>query len=151
MTTRVALIAVLLTVAGCGGPEPAAFDVQITWAVAGGMPTTDGPVTSKEAVTFLAVDKPGRARLVDAWQEGAGDGEVYGRHRFPPHSSAPAVAAYYLGVLINAGWERGVDFEIEEGSPTLRLFGVRHAEAGADGDEIRVALERAKASGSHVP
>jgi hypothetical protein len=142
MRMRIAWIPWLLILLGCGPPEPVTFDATVTFSVVGGKPSSSGPVTSKQAVTFLAVEKAGRTRIVDAWQEGTGADEIYGRHKFPPHCGPSGLASYYTLVLANSGWERGTDYAYDEESATLRFSGIRHLEAGADIDEIRVVVER---------
>lgn len=147
MRRRVAWIPCFLLLLGCGSPEPETFDAHVTFSILGGKPSLGGPVTSKRAVTFLAVEKAGRTPIVNTWQEEAGEGACYGRHNFPPNSGASALASYYVVILANAGWKREADYEFDEQTATLRFFGVRHLDAAADIDEIRIVVQREATSG----
>lgn len=147
MRTRVAWIPCFLLLLGCGSPDPATFDGHVAFSIVGGKPSSDGRVTSKRSVTFLAVEKAGRASIVNTWQEEAGEGALYGRHRFPPHCGASGLASYYVLILANAGWKRGADYDFDEQTATLRFFGVQHLDAAADIDEIRVVVRREGMSG----
>lgn len=146
MCIRVAWITCFLLLLGCGSPGPETFDGHVTFSIIGGKPSSDGRVTSRKAVTFLAVEKAGRTSIVDTWQEDAGEGALYGRHRFPPHCGSSGVVSYYVLILANAGWKRGADYDYdhdyEEQTTTLRFFGVRYLDAAADIDEIRVVVQR---------
>ena len=83
MHKRNAWILCFLLLLGCGSPEPETIDAHVTFSIIGGKPSSDAAVTSEEAVAFLAVEKDGRTPIVNTWQEGAGEGRQYGRHRLP--------------------------------------------------------------------
>jgi len=147
MYERSAWIPCLLLLLACGSPEPETIDAHVTFSIIGGKPSSGGAVTSEVAVVYLTVEKDGRTPIVNTWQEEAGNGRQYGRHRFPPHCGASGVAVYFVGLLQNAGWQLGTDFEFDERAATLRFSGVRHLDAGADLEEIRVSVQREAVSG----
>ena len=140
MRRFVLLLGAALVLAGCGEePETAAFDATVRFRV---RPSEGGgDAVGREATTALAVEKAGRTAVVDAWAEGAPKGTVYGRHRFPPGTTASAMAAYYHGLLRNAGWS-DADVRFERDGALLRLVGVSRLEARADGVETAVEVER---------
>lgn len=103
--------------------------------LAGGDEATNTALTT----VGLAAQKHGRTTIVDAWQDGAGQGEQYGRHKFPRGCTAAAIAGYYQGLLSNAGWT-AADFRVD--GPTIQLFGVENVACTADRSEIKVAVVR---------
>src|SRR5436190_19825005 len=92
-----------LLAAGCGDTAPKPFDGTVTFRVRG-EGSGDSVATTKPATTFLVVEKPGKTSTVDGWEKDAPKGTQYGRHNFPPGVTAAAIAAYYEGLLANAGW-----------------------------------------------
>ncbi len=140
MQTRLFCLGVLLLLCGCGDPEPTLvpFDGSVTFVIEpqGG---SDRPgLVSERTVTYLAVSKRGSTPLVDAWQDATPEGARYGRHAFPAGTSASAIAAYYGGVLANAGWKPDIDFRV--GDASIHLFGIDSLRAGADRSQVRVRV-----------
>jgi hypothetical protein len=143
---HVVLLGGLLAI-GCGGPKATPFDGRVTFAVNAGQSSPDGPVLSQRAITFLSVTKAGRTPIRDGWQEDVAANEQYGRHIFPRGTSAAAMAAYYGGLLSNAGWKEGADFVYDNASATLRFTGVQALDAGDDSDEVGVSVDRTPTPG----
>lgn len=125
----------LVVLAAYSKPVKQPFDAEIAFAVTG------GPDAKTPALTTvsLAARKQGRTPIVDAWQDDAGSGEQYGRHKFPPGCSAAGIAGYYQGLLGNAGWT-GADFEVK--GARIRLFGVEQVACTADDPAVVASVDR---------
>lgn len=136
------VLPLLLTLFACADSADHPFDAVVTFAVAGSGGAS--ATISDQASVFLSAQKPGRKTIVDAWQDGAGEGEQYGRHEFPRGCSASAIAGYFDGLLRNAGWTNA-DYRVDGAS--LSLFGVREVASGADRKEIVVAVVRNERKG----
>jgi len=146
MKTRTLGLACFLLLTACADrdalPDPQLFDATVTFTIVSGREGADRSFLSKQTTTFLAVDKPGRPRMIDGWQEDESKDSRYGRHNFPMGTAAPALAGYYWGALSNAGWKQPTDFHPGEGTSSLHFFGIRSIEAGADSDEVKVTVSR---------
>ena len=142
MHVRFICLGLLLVLCGCGDPEPAReataepFDGTVTFFIKPAAGSERPGMLTETTVTFLQVQKAGRTRFVDAWQDGAPEGTRYGRHRFPPGTTAAAVAAYYGMVLEVEGWKSPADFMAADGS--IHFFGATSLRAGSDRSELRV-------------
>ena len=136
-TTLLLLGAFILS--ACGGSTPEPFAAAVTFSVT----TPDGDLT-KQATTFLAVERPDGVRIIDGWAEDAEEDEVYGRHNLPPHATGPGIVMYYWTLLRNAGWRDDVDFVADPAAGRIAFAGVVGIDAGADTDEIRVVVETPK-------
>lgn len=145
MPTRVFGLAILALLCGCGDPDPAGdpasasepFDGTVTFFIDPGTGKVD-PGLAANTMVFLAVEKAGRTRLVDASQEAAPEGTSYGRHTFPEATTGASVASYYGGVLANAGWKTPTDFHVAGAS--IHFFGVDALRAGADRPDLQVGV-----------
>ncbi len=133
----------LLLLAGCGDPASSPFDATVTFTVRAADGDAHGQI-EEVVTTVLAVEKPGRTTISDAWGEDAPAGTQYGRHKFPPGTTAPAIVGYYEGLFTNAGWT-DTDVRVEREAATIRLFGVTRIDARSDGDQVRVNVDRAAA------
>lgn len=129
------LAMLLVALASCTAPARQPIDAVVTFAIAGG----DDATNTALATVGLAAQKSGREPIVDAWQDELGEGEQYGRHKFPRGCTAAAIAGYYQGLLGNAGWT-AADFRVD--GPTIQLFGVEDVACTADRTEITVAVAR---------
>lgn len=140
MHTRALCLAILALLCGCGDPtsdvEP--VNASVTFFVDPGSGTRDPGLITATTMTFLAVEKTGRTRLVDAWEEAAPEGSRYGRHNFPEGTTAIAVAGYYGAVLANAGWMTPADYVV--GDASIHFFDVGSLRAGADRPELQVTV-----------
>jgi hypothetical protein len=132
MRTSTAVLASLLLLAACGSEEPThVHDANVTFL-------DEAEATEPFTIT-LFVRKPGRTSITHRTEPR--EGEISGRHNFPPHVAGPAIAAYYLGLLNNAGWEHGTDFEVE--GATIRFRGVSEAAAGSNTPAIKATTVHA--------
>ncbi len=142
MAPRVLCLGLLFLLCGCGESEPspkpaaASFDGTVTFFIAPDKGPKRPGTLAETTVAFLAVEKAGRTRFVDAWQDGAPEGSRYGRHRFPAGTTAAAVAAYYSMALEVAGWKSPEDFMASDGS--IHFFGATSLRAGSDRSELWV-------------
>ncbi|MCA8947980.1 MAG: hypothetical protein KDE27_00660 [Planctomycetes bacterium] len=123
--------------AGCGNSAADGNDVILTFAVTGTGTGEAATAISAETTVHLAAKKPQRTTIVDAWQDDAGEGAQYGRHKFPAGTTAPAIAGYFDGLLKNAGWT-DADYRVQ--GVTLSLFGVSDVMCGADRSEVAVTM-----------
>lgn len=138
MQPVVLALAALLLLAGCGDKAPPPADASVTFSFREAEGGTPG-VAEEPFTTVLVAEKPGTKTIVDAWAKDAPAGTICGRHNFPPGTTAAAVAAYYEGLLANAGWTDR-DFRAEPATATLRLFGVTRIESRADGGDLAASV-----------
>lgn len=130
--------AAMLLLAGCGDrAAPATPDQTVTATF--GVKTDDG-VTTKAATTVLVATKPGKIAIVDAWADKAPKGSISGRHNLPPGVTAAAIAAYYEGLLRNAGWSE-LDVRVERSAGRLHFLRRSSAHGWATGDEIELRFQ----------
>jgi hypothetical protein len=131
----VLLSCVALLLLGCGDPPSVAFDRTARFAVR----TADG-VTTKPTGTVLIAAKAGETSIVDAPADQAPPGTVSGRHQFPAGVTAPAIVAYYEGLLRNAGWEEK-DVRVERPEGRLRFVGVTALGVRSGDPEIEAGFQ----------
>jgi hypothetical protein len=101
--------------------------------------TSDG-LTTAPTTTVLVAKKPGKTAVVEVPADEAPKGSVSGRHSFPPGVAAPAIAAYYEGLLRNAGWGEA-DLRVERSTGRLEFLGVGIASGWSDGKEVELRFQ----------
>jgi hypothetical protein len=136
MRVRTICLIGLVTLCSCASEKPTLHDVTVTFQ-------TPEEVT-RPFTTFLAVEKAGRTSIVVDTEPGPD--HVSGRHNFPPHCNAEAIAQYYWVLLRNAGWKEGADLIVEGGQ--IRLLGVDSVSARVTGEEVGVTLEKKETGAS---
>lgn len=128
----------LLLLAGCGDRvAPAAPDQTVTATFS--VKTADG-VTTKATNTVLVVAKAGKTAVVDAWADETPKGSISGRHNFPAGVTAPGIAAYYEGLLRNAGWGE-LDLRVERSAGRLHFLRSSTANGWSAGNEIELRFQ----------
>jgi hypothetical protein len=132
------LLAAMLLFAGCGDrAAPAAPDQTVTATFR--VKTEDG-VTMKATSTVLVAAKLGKIAIVDLSADEAPKGSISGRHNFPAGVTAPAIAAYYEGLLRNAGWGE-VDLRVERSAGRLQFLRGGSVHGWSAGDEIELRFQ----------
>lgn len=128
----------ILLLASCGDPAaPATSDQTVTCTIS--VKTGDG-VTTKPMSVVLVATKSGKIAIGDVSADEAPKGSISGRHRFPPGVTAPAIAAYYEGLLRNAGWGE-MDLRVERSASRLHFLQASSTNGWSAGDEIELRFQ----------
>jgi len=112
-----------------GERKPVLADEEDTVTVGDGvvcwMVTSANEQVGHEVKVVLIAEKPGKTPF-------------RGEQAFPAGTTAPTIAAHFVGLLVQAGWTDPRDYDSPaKGGPCILLFGVSRIGGGVDGTGVR--------------